>query len=367
VTRSVDDRVRDVRRLLAAAESVFHGRSRWASAIAAATGLSAQGVELGFASLERHATDDELRALVACAGDAPRVHVILSANVFVAPLRALAVARAAAPHVSVRPSGRDPILARALVEAADDRAIALVEERDVAAALAPGEGEVHVYGSDDTIADVVARIAHRPEVTVRGHGAGLGVAVVTRAAAIEGAAALVARDVVPFDQRGCLSPRIVAVEGDASRARAFATALHGELAAWARQVPRGALLPDEDADARRWRDAMAFAGEVWEGGDHAVAMAPSGAPWWPPPPGRHVQIVAHERMGELAVSMASIAPFVVAVGTDDAVRLGEAMREWPAQKASPIVRLSALGRMQHPALDGPVDLRNVERTPSAPV
>jgi len=363
VSRSLDDRVRDVRRLLAAAESVFHARARWAGAIAASTGLSPEGVELGFASLERHATDDELRALVASAGDAPHVHVVLSANVFVAPLRALAVARAAAPRVSVRSSSRDPVLTRALVEAAGDRAIALVDERDVAAVLPPGEGEVHVYGRDETIADVVARLAHRPDVTVRGHGAGLSLAVVTRAAAIESAAELVARDVVLFDQRGCLSPRIVAVEGDRSRARAFAAALHDRLSAWALQVPRGALLPDEDADARRWRDAMAFAGEVLQAKGHTIAVAPAGAPWWLPPPGRHVQVVAQDRLGDLSIPMAPLAPFVVAIGTDDAVRLGEAMGAWPARteeargRTRRAIRLSGLGRMQRPAFDGPVDLR----------
>jgi hypothetical protein len=372
VIRTVDDRIRDVRRLLAAAESVFQGRARWAGAIAASTGLSPQGVELGFDSLERHASDDELRALATSAGDAPHVHVILSANVFVAPLRALAVARAAARHVSVRPSGRDPILTRALVEAAGDRAIALVEERDVARVLPTGGGEVHVYGRDETTADVVARLAHRPEVTVRGHGAGLGLAVVTRAAQIESAAELVARDVVLFDQRGCLSPRIVAVEGDTLRVSAFAAALHDRLAAWALRVPRGALLPDEDADARRWRDAMAFAGEVLHASDHTIAVAPAGAPWWLPPAGRHVQVVAQEHLTDLAAPMAAIAPFVVAIGTDDAVRLREVMRAWPAwgadtsRRTCRAIRLSGLGRMQHPVLDGPVDLRNAERT-RAPV
>ena len=41
-------------------------------------------------------------------------------------------------------------------------------------------GAIHVYGRDETIAAV--RAAARPGVVVRGHGAGLGVALVTPAA-----------------------------------------------------------------------------------------------------------------------------------------------------------------------------------------
>ena len=43
-----------------------------------------------FESLEKEASDAELRSLVDAAGQADHVHVVLSANVFIAPLRALA-------------------------------------------------------------------------------------------------------------------------------------------------------------------------------------------------------------------------------------------------------------------------------------
>ena len=56
VSRSAEERVADVRRLLAASRAVHADRARLVPAIAEATGLSAQGVELGFASLERDAT-----------------------------------------------------------------------------------------------------------------------------------------------------------------------------------------------------------------------------------------------------------------------------------------------------------------------
>ena len=140
-------------------------RSLLSGDIANATGLTREGVELGFASLEREASDADLATLVDAAGDASHVHVVLSANVFVCPLRALALARSAAPRVTVRPSSRDPVLSRALIEATRDEAIALVEERDVSAVEA---GEIHVYGTSETIAAVRARA----RVAVRGQAEG---------------------------------------------------------------------------------------------------------------------------------------------------------------------------------------------------
>ncbi len=342
MNRSTDDRVAHVRRLLAAAHAVYEERSRIAPLVARCTGLTSEGVELGFASLERDASDADLRALVAGAGSAERVHVILSANVFVAHLRALAIARATADRVTIRASRRDSVLARALVEAACDDAIAIVQERDVAA------DEVHVYGRDETIAAVRART--RPGVTVRGHGTGMGVAIVTLAAEMRAAAELLAADVLPFDQRGCLSPKIAFVEGDAARASAFARVLDEALREGGRRVPRGALFDDERDDARRWRDTMAFAGRVWHGDHHTVALGAAGAPPLIPPAGRHVYVAPEPTLNAAVLRLMTIARFVVAVGADDPARIEAAVPDH--------VRVSKLGRMQRPPLDGPVDRRS---------
>lgn len=350
MSRSVDARMADVRRLLAAARSVHTDRARIAADIGRATGLTCAGVELGFASLERDGDDADLRALVAAAGRARRVHVILSANVFVAPLRALALARAAADHVTVRPSPRDRALAQALVGAWADPAIATIQERDVAAVDAD---EIHVYGRDDTIDAVCARA--RFGVIVRRHGAGLGVAVVTRAADIDAAASALAADIVPFDQRGCLSPRIALVEGDEARGRSFAHALHERLGDWGARVARGALSEGERAEAQRWQEGIAFVGRVWHGDHDLVGLAPSDAPLAVPPSGRHVLVVPQPTLSAAAARIAIMASFVVAVGTDDPARV--------AAIAPVHVRMSVLGRMQHPPLDGPVDRRSLERAP----
>ena len=317
-------------------------RSLLAGDIANATGLTREGVELGFASLEREASDADLASLVDAAGDASHVRVVLSANVFVCPLRALALARSAAPRVTVRPSSRDPVLSRALVEETRDDAIVLVEERDVAPVEA---GEIHVYGTSETIAAVRACA----RVTVRGHGPGMGIAVVSAAAGEKGAAESLASDVVPFDQRGCLSPRIAFVEGGSERAFAFAAFLHESLLGWSERVPRGLLSRDERADAVKWRDALAFAGRVLRGEGHAVAIAPDRAVPPPPAAGRHVLVVAAPTIEAIFARAAIFAPFIVAVGSDDPARI--------APFAPPHARTSLLGRMQHPPLDGPVDRR----------
>jgi hypothetical protein len=348
VSRTVEARVADVRRLLACARAVHDQRARIAPAIAAASGLTAQGVELGFASLEREATDRDLRALVVSAGDTRHVHVVLSANVFVAPLRALAIARAASERVTVRPSPRDPALTVALLEAAasaGDDAFTRVDQRDV---LPIEAGEVHVYGRDATIAAVRTRV--RRGVVVRGHAAGMGMALVSPDGDLGAAAEALALDVVTFDQRGCLSPRVAMVLGNEGRAEQFGEALHAAFGRWEVRVPRGRLLEDERVEARRWRETVAFAGRLREGHDWAVAVAGEGASFSIPPPGRHVTVVAVASADSVAAAIAPMAAGIVAVGTDaPGAKLGARL---PSH-----ARLSALGAMQRPPLDGPVDRR----------
>ena len=320
--------MKPLRRVLDAARAVATDPSL-VPELVVSTGLSEAGVRLALAEhLELDATDAELEALRAKVTKASRVHVILSANVFVGALRALVLARAASAHVTVRPSRRDPVFATALVKALGDPAVTLSDE-------GPSEGELHVYGRDETIEAIRARTS----LLVRGHGTGMGVAFVPGRANLGTAAARVASDVVPFDQRGCLSPRIVFVEGEPE---AFADALAEALAAREVAVPRGALTPAERAELERWADSVVFAGSLRRGPAWAVAVAGVSAL---PPPGRHVVVVPWAG----ARTLEPIARWVVAVGAPTL----EAAR----QVAPPHARTSLLGEMQKPRLDGPVDLR----------
>jgi hypothetical protein len=268
--------------------------------------------------------------------------VILSANVFVAPLRSIAIARAASDRVTVRPSSRDPTLARALVAAAGDESVSIVSGRDV-----PVDADrVDVYGRDETISRVRSAVARG--VVVRGHGAGLGIAFLAADGSIDHAAPALALDVVSFDQRGCLSPRVALVEGGVARGEAFAVALHASLATLGARVPRGALSPEERSDGVRWRETLTFAGRVWAGADHVVALGAPAPPLAIPPPGRHVLVVPVADAASARSVLAPIARFVVTVGGDGASTI-----------APPHARIAVLGRMQRPPLDGPVDRRSL--------
>jgi hypothetical protein len=344
VSEARERRVSNIRRLLAAAERVYESRHLLSTAIAQSTGLSSEGVELGFGYLERSASDAELAALVDGVSEAAHVHVILSANVFVAPLRALALAIATAPKVTVRPSRRDPWLTRALVTELGERSVEIVEERSVASLDADA---FHVYGRDSTIAAV--RTEARLGTKIRGHGAGFGIVLLSRSAEPDAAAASIAIDVAAFDQRGCLSPRLVLVDGTFAQTTRVAESIHRELGAVARRVPRGHLDAEERAEARRWADTISFAGRTWTGPEHVVGLGPEGQLPALPPAGRHVQIARVSSLEHARMVLEPTARFIVAIASDD---LGRARSVVPAH-----ARLSPLGSMQRPPLDGPVDRR----------
>lgn len=351
MTRSANERIADVRRLMQAARAVVSRRSSLVPVIVESTGLSTEGVELALTRhLEVDATEDDLAQLVARAGDTSRVTVVLSANVFVGALRAIAVARAASSDVVVRPSRRDPAFARALVEAAiaaGDTHLRIDEDVDIGAL---DGGEIHVYGRDDTIADVRAKAS--PRVRVRGHGSGMGVAWISASADLGEAARGLANDVVVFDQRGCLSPRVALVHGDEARASAVADALHAELDRLDVAIPRGAVPADERAAAGRYVATMTYACRALVGNHHAIGVAPPGAPIVLPPPYRNVHVAACGSSDEAVKLLEPIAKGVVTLGSDDA----EAARSI-ASAVVPRARISALGAMQRPVLDGPVDRR----------
>jgi hypothetical protein len=154
---------------------------------------------------------------------------------------------------------------------------------------------------------------------------------------------------VAFDQRGCLSPRIVFVEGDLDRAVSFGEVLHASLSHFERVVPRGALSTEERAESERYVATMTYAHRALVGAAHVVGIAALGAPLLLPPTYRHVHVVAAADAATACTLLAPIVRGVVAVSSDDeaaARRLGP-----------PWARISAVGSMQRPPLDGPVDLR----------
>jgi hypothetical protein len=316
----------DVRKVLEAAAKVARDAAI-VDPLVSSTNLSRRGVELALARhVETSASEEGIASLLAYAGRTKHVHVVLSANVFVAAVRAIAIALAASDRVTVKPSRREPVFAKALALALADPRVTIGGGDD------EGATEIHVYGRDETIAEV--RRAAGPNVRVRGHGAGMGIAIVTRD--FEEAARALAEDVIPFDQRGCLSPRVAYVRGDAE---AFGAALFDALESRGREIPRGAI--DEAAEVTRWCDTIAYAGKLHRGETCAVGIADVRAI---PPTGRHVLV------RPFPPALGDDARFVVAVGSDMSPDESRAI-------APPHARISALGMMQRPPLDGPVDRR----------
>ncbi len=312
-----------------------------------AFGLSPEGVARALErSLETRPTPAELGALVASTRPSPRCFVVLSANVFTAALRAIALAAAAAPRVVVCPSRREPLFAALLVRALGEAGAPFEVSIGGAGQAQPGD-QVHAYGRDETMAALRRSLA--PGVLFWPHGSGVGVAALGEGAGAASAARL-ALDVAAFDQRGCLSPRVVFFEGGEAQGARFAAALAGALGGLGARVPPGEVRNDERAARRAYVDAMQLAGEAFEGPGHAVGFdpAPRALAWPAGPRVVHVARVsdAHEAWGLLG-------PFAGAV-----VALGGRGRLAAALGARlPWARRSALGRMQRPPLDGPVDRR----------
>lgn len=321
------------------------------AALVLSTGLSPEGVRYGLTRcLERAPTEAELARLLGAVRPADGVAVVLSANVFTASLRALCLACAASPRVYVCPSRREPHFAAALVERLGAPEVTLVGSL----AEAGGASVVHAYGRDET----VQAILRERGLPVWAHGAGLGVAVVSEEAPLEPAALALAEDMVAFDQRGCLSPRVALALGDASRARDLAAMLATALASWEARVPTGILTPAERAERRRARDTALLVGEVLESPEGAVVAVPErdeAAPLLLFPPGRNLTVLSLADRAAARRQVATLGHVVVTVGGSDL----EVARE----VAPPRARLTALGRMQRPPLDGPVDLRDVWLTP----
>jgi hypothetical protein len=100
------------------------------------------------------------------------------------------------------------------------------------------------FGNDDTIADIRHRAPHGVDVVAYGSAYSVGFIPAGDIAAV---ALTAARDVAMFDQRGCLSPQTIYVEGDEARAILFGHALARALEPVARELPRASAGTTERA------------------------------------------------------------------------------------------------------------------------
>lgn len=340
--------------LFAAARRIADPRDplgqRARSELPAQTRLSSENVELALTHcLETGASDAELARFSSRTPKSERSHVLLSANVFTAALRAIATGLVASPRVFVRPSRREPKMADLLAEAAPGMFTVTDELRPE-----PGD-QVFAYGSDATL-DTLRR-TFRAGTILHGHGSGFGAAAVESARLAPGAEAELAQtlsyDVALFDQRGCLSPRVVWFQGSAARARAFTTEVARALDERERDLPPGELDPEERAERERFRAALTYGGHVAPAGAGFVALLDEPPPALPELGARSLLVVA------CADAAAAAHPHATRVTTHaahgSAAFLAEFARIFPRSRAA------AWGELQRPPLDGPVDLRSLPR------
>lgn len=109
-------------------------------------------------------------------------------------------------------------------------------DADLEAKVFPQAQRIVVFGDDATIEDVKRRA---PEGTaVKGYGSAFSVGFIPRGSDVGAAAEAAAFDVSLFDQRGCLSPQTIYVEGGEAQAILFAHALSTSLARVESSLPR---------------------------------------------------------------------------------------------------------------------------------
>lgn len=309
------------------------------------TGLSDEGVDYALRHcLEVSASKPELTALCQSVTSAPKVHVLLSANVFVAPLRALALAFASSERVAVRPSRREPHFVR-LLQQACSLPLEVMDD------LLPSPREhVWAYGRDETLAKIKGDLPSG--VVFFAHGSGFGAAVIDlehlqSTSDCEQLAQRFALDIAAFDQQGCLSPRIGVLLG--KHPEQFARLLSKALARLEHDMPQGEMSDSERADSLWYKDTFAYAGALYTAGKGFVGLDSRPERVIVPPATRIVHLSPSQAPAEL---LAPLSAHLTTLGFYGTERLRAEL-----QRAFPHARVSELGSMQRPPLDGPIDRR----------
>ncbi len=192
-----------------------------------------------------HGSDELLRS-VAAPGSGVRALAILPGNILGPVIACAYCAAAAGAELMLKSSSREVRLADVVAQQFQELGTPVAGtlqamrwsggDEDFEAKIFPLAQRIVVFGDDTTIDDVKRRA---PEGTiVQGYGSAYSLGFVPSGCDMAAAADGAARDVALFDQRGCLSPQTIYVEGDESRAILFAHALSGSLETIGRILPR---------------------------------------------------------------------------------------------------------------------------------
>jgi hypothetical protein len=219
--------------------------------------------------------------------------------------------------------------------------------------LTPHAGDqLFAYASAATLSELGRTLP--AGVLLRGHGPGFGLIVSEESALAseeqcERCASELAPDLVLFDQRGCLSPRLVLLHGSMASALRLGRAIGQALSVWEVRAPLGRVDPDEQAAITRYRDTLAYAGEIVAAGRSVIGVGERDTPPQIAPEGRNLQILP---VSDAVRSARELAPSVTSYAVFGSQALSRAVGE-----ALPDARRALIGHMQCPPFDGPVDRR----------
>ena len=343
----------------------------------ASSGLSAPMVEWALQSTLKTASAPALIRLhgqATSAGGEGRalvspglVAVVLSGNVFTAPLRALLLPLLFGSPVFAKASSRDDVFPHLLQDAlreVDQTLGAALEvvtfeggDHALEDALFAQADVVSAYGSDTTLAQIRGRLSSTTTFIPHGHGLGaafIPASALQDAASAEPLARALALDVAAYDQRGCLSPHALWVErGSAIDARAFAKLLSEVgLAERAKSLPRGPLPVAIGAQQVQWRGVGATRGALFEGDGYAVTYE-GDAPFRISPGYRNLAVFDCDGPAHLARRLASLGRHLKCLGVAGDV---EARRSLARSLPAPLApRVTAIGEMQTPPIDALAD------------
>jgi len=295
--------------------------------------------------------------------------VVLAGNVFTALVRGIVVPLLLGVPVLVKASSKEstfPAMLREALRHADaslGAAIDLVAfpggDVECETALVERAEALSVYGSDETVAAMAARLADVPLI---GHGHGVSAAYCGAEALgdtlLSDTIAGLSLDICAYDQRGCLSPQLVYVEETAGRtAQDFAARLAKEgLDPVGDTLPRGPLPASVGAEQAQWRGIAEVEGTLIRGASYGLAIRPAEPIRWSPGY-RNVTIVPVGGIDEALRAMGAIGSSLKCVGTDPASLSEVRARLRESQALSAYA--CTLGTMQTPDLDSPADGRPI--------
>jgi hypothetical protein len=214
---------------------------------------------------------------------------------------------------------------------------------------------VIVYGGNDTIAAVRGRTPARARFLGYGHKLSFG--VVAREALTTGSAEALAEAaalaVATFDQQGCVSPHLFYVETDGDTSpHAWASMVAESLRRLEKELPRGAITPEESAAIRQARGAAEFAHIAGAGVElHASSGGTGWTVIYDPDPAfdasclnRLVRVKPVPDVGEVAGRIAGIGEYLQTVGLaghpDRFVGLTRALAVAGASRIAPIAAMA---------------------------